>query len=131
MSRKPRTEQAAITSRPSVADALERARGTNKAKDNRQPGTVINGEDGLVYYWLDPTELKEGRLRKMRDQLVAKGYWKAEGGEYVAECSTAEIWATYYEVANENFEHRKRLNNEAQAVFKAGLSQKGMPTATP
>ena len=121
MSRQPRNSE---PKRPSVADALNRANKHNETKTGRQPGTVENAEPGLVYYWLDPTEIKEGRARKLRDSLTERGYWKCEGAEYVPECSTAEVWATYEEVSQAHFEDRKRRNKAAQGVFEAGIASR-------
>jgi hypothetical protein len=119
-------QPAPTSSRPSVADALAKAARHNETKDGRQPGDVVNPEPGLAYYWLDPAEIDKGRTRKIRDSLEGRGYWKIEnGGEYVPECSTAEIWATYQEVVDEHFEDRKRRNNAARKVFEDGVAARG------
>ena len=110
--------------RPSVSEALQKATKHNETRTGRQPGTVVNCEPGLVYYWLDPTEIKDGRARKLRDNLQERGYWKVDGNEYVPECSTAEIWATYEEVARTHFEDRLKRNKLARQVFEEGLASK-------
>ncbi len=125
MSRQPKQAEQ-TSSRPSVSEALSKATRHNSTKDGRQPGTVVNTEPGLAYYWLDPEEMDSGRVRKMRDGLEGRGYWKIENGrEYVPECSTAEIWATYEEVADKHFEDRKRRNNAARKVFEDGVAARG------
>jgi len=55
----------------------------------------------FVYYVLDPPEMKAGRLERMRDVLASRGYWLADGDEYVPTCSTAEVWMTYHDVAED------------------------------
>tara|TARA_R110000824_G_scaffold131166_1_gene293086 strand:+ start:5180 stop:5575 length:396 start_codon:yes stop_codon:yes gene_type:complete len=112
------------TKRPSVADAMATANRHNDGRTGRQPGTIVNGEPGLEYYWLDPPEIKEGRLRKIRDSLRERGYWKTDGDEYVPECSTAEVWATYEEVARTHFEDRVKRNNAARSIFEEGVASR-------
>ena len=121
MSRQPRNSE---PKRPSVADALSKAKKHNEGRKGRQPGTVVGVETGLVYYWFDPTEIREGRARKLRDTLQERGYWKSDGDEYVPECSTAEVWCTYEEVARTHFEDRMKRNKQLQNVFEAGLASR-------
>lgn len=101
-----------------VREALERAEKHLTERRDRPAGQVVNRQADLVYVWLDPAEIQGGRLQKLRDKLTATGHWLADQGEYVPECSTAEVWCTFREVSARLFEDRKRRNDAALAKYR-------------
>ena len=111
-------KKAVATSRPELDVVKANVEEAARAMDNIQPGGVANRQldtksrahdDGstphFVYYVLDPPEMKAGRLERMRDVLAARGYW-LDGDEYVPTCSTAEVWMTYHDVAQDRKQKR-------------------------
>ena len=124
---------------PDLRDRLEALDDYYAKSGDRTPGAVVNqrldpesspNPDGspayYAYSYFDPTEMKAGRIQKLRDDLRSKQYWPATelagGAEYVPECSTAEVWMTYAEVARQNFAKRKAWHFKNNAVRQAKLA---------
>lgn len=86
--------------RPSLAEAQKTLKEGLRARQSQatKPGKVLNTEEGLAYYYWDAMELADAYQAKLRLMFSERGYWKAEGGEYVPGVPHAEIWCTYEEI---------------------------------
>ena len=112
MAKKPAPKTPPQPQRPNLAQLKAETEAAAQLRSNRQPGSVVNkqidtqsapyvggGQPFFAYYVLDPLEMKAGRLQRERDKLTERGYWLADGEEYVPECTTAEVWMTFHDIA--------------------------------
>ena len=124
--KKPAVKKTAHPTRPAFDAVKAKVSEIENVRENRAPGSVVNKQvdhdskprfNGtpafFSYYWFNPPGIEPGRLQRMRDRLAEKGYWLADGDEYIPECSTAEIWMTYRDVAEE---HKKLRAARAQQM---------------
>ena len=84
------------------------------------PNCKVGRRPNFHYYWFDAAELSPGRAQKLRDTLRKRQFWPVDpnSGAYVESCSTAEIWATHWEVQERLFADRKAKADEAKAAFR-------------
>lgn len=107
----------------SPKEAINKLKKFHADRQGRPCGTVKGGSDQFHYVWADATEIKPGRMRKLRDDWTERGFWKVEDPSvYVPEVSTAEIWATHAEAADVAFELRRARNEE---LLKSVSGKKG------
>jgi hypothetical protein len=84
------------------------------------PKCKVGRRPDFHYYWFDAAELSPGRAQKLRDTLRRRQFWPVdpESGAYVESCSTAEIWATHWEVKDRLFAARKAKADKARAALR-------------
>ena len=112
---------AKLGSRPTLEESRRRLRSSQEAKQAGLPGQVTNKQPDLEYYYWDALELSDERQVRLRLMLGQRGYFKADGSEFVVGVPHAEIWAIYKEVYAEIRKESEKQTKEAQRRVARGL----------
>lgn len=107
-------------SRPTLAEAKAIAKGAVKRAQTMVHGAIENKDASLEYYYWDGLEVEQSRQIKLRLMLEGRGYWKADGDEFVQGVPHAEIWCTYAEVYAEIKKESKRKYQAAKRRLSQG-----------
>tara|TARA_Y100001963_G_C6579070_1_gene352526 strand:- start:147 stop:605 length:459 start_codon:yes stop_codon:yes gene_type:complete len=104
-------EPRAVSKKSKKQQAIEKAKKFTETKLKSVVGQVQNADPEYVYYYFDRDGLDDGREKRLRFELEAKGYEESHAGEYVVGCR-AVVYKIPQEAYDVLFQERCRKAEE-------------------